>query len=160
MEVKRFFSATMQDALRIVREEFGSEAVILSNSKTDGGVEIVAALGYEDDWDGQEVEQAIANHGEPSPSQLARMHAEKHLQLQKEMEQAKRKIEAARASKHKQASSAAKDNENGTAYERSASANQRSSKPADAQSSDQNWDALSAMRAEILEIKDLISRQP
>ena len=48
MEVKRFFSTTMQDALRIVREEFGPDAVILSNSKVEGGVEIVAALDYEE----------------------------------------------------------------------------------------------------------------
>ena len=164
MEVKRFFSATMQDALRIVREEFGAEAVILSNSKTDGGVEIVAALGYEDDWDGQAVEQEIANHGEPSPSQLARMHAEKHLQLQKEMEQAKRKIEAARASKYKQSPAAAKANDSKVEFEQSSSVNQRPLKPLSDQNNDQNhdqnWDALSAMRAEILEIKDLISRQP
>ena len=50
MEVKRFFSTTMQDALRIVREEFGADAVILSNAKVEGGVEIVAALDYEEDF--------------------------------------------------------------------------------------------------------------
>mgnify|MGYP000153276145 CR=1 FL=1 len=38
MEVKRFFSTTMQDALRIVREEFGADAVILSNAKVEGEV--------------------------------------------------------------------------------------------------------------------------
>jgi flagellar biosynthesis protein FlhF len=76
MEVKRFFSTTMQDALRIVREEFGADAVILSNSKVEGGVEIVAALDYEEDWEQESVDVEIASRGEPSPSQLARMHAE------------------------------------------------------------------------------------
>ena len=102
MEVKRFFSTTMQDALRIVREEFGADAVILSNAKVEGGVEIVAALDYEESWEQEPVETEIASRGEPSPSQLARMHAEKHLQLQREMEQAKRKIEAVRSKKYKE----------------------------------------------------------
>ena len=102
MEVKRFFSTTMQDALRIVREEFGADAVILSNSKVEGGVEIVAALDYEEDWEQESVDVEIASRGEPSPSQLARMHADKHLQLQREMEQAKRKIEAVREKKYKE----------------------------------------------------------
>ena len=163
MEVKRFFSSTMQDALRLVREEFGSDAVILSNSKIDGGVEIVAALDYEEDWDEQAVEVEIANHGEPSPSQLARMHAEKHLQLQREMAQAKRKIEAARASKSRQNGDAARERQETAAEQESitvTSVNQRPASKVSGQNADQDLDAISAMRAEILEIKDLIARQP
>jgi flagellar biosynthesis protein FlhF len=169
MEVKRFFSTTMQDALRLVREEFGSDAVILSNARTEGGVEIVAALGYEDDWDEQAVEQEITNHGEPSPSQLARMHAEKHLQLQREMEQAKRKIEAARASKAKQHGNRGRRDEKAMPQDDGVSAvnpkvvsvNSVSAKNSfGEQGMEQSWEALSAMRAEILEIKDLIARSP
>lgn len=159
MEVKRFFSETMQDALRMVREEFGSEAVILSNSRVEGGVEIVAALDYEEEWDQEPVKEEISNHGEPSPSQLARMHAEKHLQLQREMEQAKRKIEAARAKKH--------PNSNDQSFNEASlkSLNQASVQKTNADFGTQRaetigQDALSAMRAEILEIKSLLAKQP
>lgn len=163
MEVKRFFSSTMQDALRLVREELGSDAVILSNAKIDGGVEIVAALGYEDEWDEQAVEVEIAKHGEPSPSQLARMHAEKHLQLQREMAQAKRKIEAARANKHRPHGDAERERQATIPEHDSINAGRTNQRPASTSSvkeSEQSLDAISAMRAEILEIKDLIARQP
>lgn len=153
MEVKRFFSNTMQDALRMVREEFGADAVILSNAKIDGGVEIVAALDYEENWEAPALDVEISNHGEPSPSQLARMHAEKHLQLQKEMEQAKRKIEAARSRKVSQP------------LEQNLANNGARKSPVgefekEKHKQGENWETLSAMRAEILEIKDLLARQP
>ncbi|MFV1873242.1 MAG: flagellar biosynthesis protein FlhF [Oleiphilus sp.] len=156
MEVKRFFSTTMQDALRLVREEFGSDAVILSNAKVEGGVEIVAALDYEEEWEQEPVKDEIASRGEPSPSQLARMHAEKHLQLQREMEQAKRKIEAVRAKKYQEPSVSQLNGAKSTTSAPS-SPEQHASKQ---QNSVQESDALSAMRAEILEIKDLLAKQP
>lgn len=43
MSVKRFFSATSRDAIKQVRAEMGDEAVILSNQKVDGGVEVIAS---------------------------------------------------------------------------------------------------------------------
>ncbi len=159
MEVKRFFSTTMQDALRIVREEFGPDAVILSNSKVEGGVEIVAALDYEENWEQEPVEVEIASRGEPSPSQLARMHAEKHLQLQREMEQAKRKIEAVRAKKYKEPAPSEQDLAN---QDKLISSSVNGSKSSQKSTSKEvlNHDSLSAMRAEILEIKDLLAKQP
>ena len=162
MEVKRFFSTTMQDALRIVREEFGADAVILSNAKVDGGVEIVAALDYEEDWDQEPVQSEIATRGEPSPSQLARMHAEKHLQLQREMEQAKRKIEAVRAKKYKEPSSAemASFESRSSIYpehKNTVNGAPKHSKEGFEQVS--NNDAYSEMKAEILEIKELLAKQ-
>ena len=42
MNVKKFIAATTRDALRMVRDELGDEAVILSNRKVDEGVEIMA----------------------------------------------------------------------------------------------------------------------
>ncbi len=42
MSVKKFIAATTRDALRMVSDELGDEAVILSNRKVDGGVEIMA----------------------------------------------------------------------------------------------------------------------
>lgn len=162
MEVKRFFSTTMQDALRIVREEFGADAVILSNAKVEGGVEIVAALDYEEDWEQEPVQNEIAARGEPSPSQLARMHAEKHLQLQREMEQAKRKIEAVRAKKYKEpnASEMASyaSNENNRRDNKNSINGVTKNSQVGIQQTSTN-DSFSEMRAEILEIKELLSKQ-
>jgi len=48
MKVKRFFAPDMRQAIRLVRETQGPDAVILSNRKVDGGVEIIAALDYDE----------------------------------------------------------------------------------------------------------------
>ncbi len=47
MKVKRFFAPDMRQAIRLVREEQGPDAVILSNRKVDGGIEIIAAIDYD-----------------------------------------------------------------------------------------------------------------
>ncbi|MFT5721353.1 MAG: flagellar biosynthesis protein FlhF [Motiliproteus sp.] len=44
MKVRRFFAPDMSQAMRLVREEVGSEAMILSNTRVAGGVELVVAL--------------------------------------------------------------------------------------------------------------------
>ncbi|MBA5762375.1 flagellar biosynthesis protein FlhF [Vibrio sp. 404] len=44
MKIKRFFAKDMRTALLQVKEELGSDAVIMSNKKVAGGVEIVAAV--------------------------------------------------------------------------------------------------------------------
>lgn len=48
MKIKRFFAPDMRQAIRKVREEQGADAVILSNRKIDGGVEIVSAVDYDE----------------------------------------------------------------------------------------------------------------
>lgn len=48
MKIKRYFAADMRQAIRMVREEQGPDAVILSNRRVDGGVEIVAAVDYDE----------------------------------------------------------------------------------------------------------------
>lgn len=47
MSIRRFFAKTTSDALRKVRDELGSDGVILSNRTVQGGVEILA-LGHGD----------------------------------------------------------------------------------------------------------------
>lgn len=47
MNVKKFTAATTRDALRMVRDELGDEAVILSNRKVSEGVEIMAMTNEE-----------------------------------------------------------------------------------------------------------------
>ncbi|WGY47525.1 flagellar biosynthesis protein FlhF [Vibrio sp. ABG19] len=44
MKIKRFFAKDMRTALLQVKEELGADAVIMSNKKVAGGVEIVAAV--------------------------------------------------------------------------------------------------------------------
>jgi len=48
MKIKRYFAADMRQAIRMVREEQGPDAVILSNRKVDGGIEIIAAIDYDE----------------------------------------------------------------------------------------------------------------
>ncbi len=47
MKIKRFLAADIRTALQQVKESLGPDAVILSNRKTDEGVEIVAAMDFE-----------------------------------------------------------------------------------------------------------------
>jgi flagellar biosynthesis protein FlhF len=74
MKIKRFLAANMREAIRLVREEQGPEAVILSNQRVPGGVEVVAAT----DYDAALMQQATrrttldAAPAEPQPAPDAR----------------------------------------------------------------------------------------
>lgn len=48
MRIKRFFAPDIRQAIKLVREELGSDAVILSNRSVEGGVEIVSAIDYDE----------------------------------------------------------------------------------------------------------------
>lgn len=48
MKIKRFVAATMRQALAQVREEQGPDAVILSNRRIDGGIELITAVDYDE----------------------------------------------------------------------------------------------------------------
>ena len=48
MKIKRYFAEDMRQAIRKVREAQGPDAVILSNRRVDGGVEVVAAMDYDE----------------------------------------------------------------------------------------------------------------
>jgi len=48
MKIKRFFAKDMRQAIRNVRDELGPDAVILSNRKLNGGIEIVSAIDYDE----------------------------------------------------------------------------------------------------------------
>lgn len=48
MKIKRFFAKEMRQGIQQVREALGSDAVILSNTRVDGGIEIVAAVDYDE----------------------------------------------------------------------------------------------------------------
>src|SRR5882672_8028782 len=57
MKMKRFFAATMREAIAQVRAEQGPDAVILSNKRVEGGVEIVTAIDYDESL----VQQALGS---------------------------------------------------------------------------------------------------
>ncbi len=48
MKIKRFIAKDMRSALRKVSETLGPDAVILSNNRMDEGIEIVAAIDYDE----------------------------------------------------------------------------------------------------------------
>ena len=48
MRIKRFIAPDMRAALKMVRDEQGPDAVILSNRPTEGGIEVVAATDYDE----------------------------------------------------------------------------------------------------------------
>ncbi|WP_394200756.1 flagellar biosynthesis protein FlhF [Shewanella waksmanii] len=48
MKIKRFLAKDMRAALAQVKETLGSDAVIMSNKKVAGGIEIVAAVDYDE----------------------------------------------------------------------------------------------------------------
>ena len=48
MRIKRFQAPDMRTALRMIRDEQGPDAVILSNRAIEGGIEVVAATDYDE----------------------------------------------------------------------------------------------------------------
>jgi flagellar biosynthesis protein FlhF len=48
MKIKKFVAPDIRRAIRMVREEQGPDAVILSNRRVEGGVEIVSAIDYDE----------------------------------------------------------------------------------------------------------------
>ncbi|MCG6967375.1 MAG: flagellar biosynthesis protein FlhF [Chromatiaceae bacterium] len=65
MKIKRFVAQDMRQALRMVREALGEDAVILSNKTVEGGVELTAAVDLVDDVSTDTVDQRI-----PNPTQV------------------------------------------------------------------------------------------
>lgn len=58
MKIKRFMDTDMRNVLRRVREEQGPDAVILSNRRVDGGIEVITAV----DYDEALVQQALGSN--------------------------------------------------------------------------------------------------
>lgn len=94
MKVKRFFAKSMSEALRQVRDQMGEDAVILSNRRVDGGVEIVTALDYDENMARQRLGDAAkeATNG----SRLAELQAEQHCKLEAELDRSRNRIREVR----------------------------------------------------------------
>jgi flagellar biosynthesis protein FlhF len=59
VRIKRFIAPDMRTALRMVRQEQGPDAVILSNRPTVGGIEVVAATDYDESLVQQALRAAV-----------------------------------------------------------------------------------------------------
>jgi flagellar biosynthesis protein FlhF len=66
MKIKRFLAPDMRQAMRDVRAEQGADAVILSTRRLDDGIEIIAAVDYD-----ESLMREAARHGAPSPEPKA-----------------------------------------------------------------------------------------
>ena len=90
MKVKRFFARTMAEALKQVSQDMGPDAVILSNRRVDGGVEIVTALDYDENMArqrlGEKADEAT------SGARLAELQAEQHRRLEDELQRSRERI--------------------------------------------------------------------
>ena len=86
MKMKRFRGSSFRHAMKMVRDELGSNAVILSNTSGNGHVEILAAMDYDEDAyrrlrnDGQELPSAAdsCRNGSPDvdPASQSPLHSE------------------------------------------------------------------------------------
>jgi len=160
MKVKRFFAQSMAEALKQVSHEMGPDAVILSNRRVDGGVEIVTALDYDENMARQRLgERAVeATNG----SRLAEMQAEQHRRLEEELNRSRSRIREVREKRAGTASSggAASSMSLETAdFPASLSGTVVAEKPASGRESGTGGyaDELASMRAEISSLRDLVS---
>src|SRR5690348_4489352 len=64
MKIKRFVAPDMRQAMREVREEQGPDAVILSTRRMDDGIEVIAAIDYD-----EALVREAARHGAPAAPQ-------------------------------------------------------------------------------------------
>ncbi len=65
MKIKRYFAEDMRSAIRQVRETLGPDAVILSNKPVNGGVELMAALDFDEE---EFATQAMAAQSDMEPN--------------------------------------------------------------------------------------------
>ncbi|MFT5224622.1 MAG: flagellar biosynthesis protein FlhF [Polaribacter sp.] len=69
MKIKRTFAPTMREALSLVKQEQGADAVILGNKKVPGGVEIISAIDYDEvAVNGRQANNAYSNVSELRPT--------------------------------------------------------------------------------------------
>ncbi|HEU4530610.1 MAG TPA: hypothetical protein VFR59_05460, partial [Steroidobacteraceae bacterium] len=68
MKIKRYVAPTMREAIAQVRAEQGPEAVILSNRRIDGGMEVIAAIDYDEGLMTQAVAQLAPKRAPAEPA--------------------------------------------------------------------------------------------
>jgi flagellar biosynthesis protein FlhF len=155
MKVKRFFAKSMSEALRQVRDQMGEDAVILSNRRVDGGVEIVTALDYDENMARQRLGDAAkeATNG----SRLAELQADQHRRLEAELDHSRNRIREVRDGqaeydKAEKSRQAATDEATGVCPESGA-------EPAAGFAGSAYSGELALMRAEISSLRDMMRAQ-
>ncbi|MCK0163847.1 flagellar biosynthesis protein FlhF [Marinobacter sp. S6332] len=154
MKVKRFFAKSMAEALKQVSEQMGPDAVILSNRRVDGGVEIVTALDYDENMARQSLgEQASeATNG----ARLAEMQAERHRRLEDELSRSRTRIRDVRESRAARGQSYAE----ASFADLHEAASDEYIEPSSQGADTPNYsDELARMRAEISSLRDLMNGQ-
>ncbi|EMP55858.1 flagellar biosynthesis regulator FlhF [Marinobacter santoriniensis NKSG1] len=154
MKVKRFFAQTMAEALKQVSHEMGPDAVILSNRRVDGGVEIVTALDYDENMARQRLGEKAAEAS--NGSRLAELQAEQHRRLEEELNRSRDRIREVREKRAAQ----------GQGYESASFAELQEAaseafQSAEAAPAPQTGysDELAQMRAEISSLRDMVRGQ-
>jgi flagellar biosynthesis protein FlhF len=66
--VKKFHAPTTREALRMVRDALGANAIILSNRQVEGGVEIIAVADLDMDALSGQAEPAVVSHRQNAPT--------------------------------------------------------------------------------------------
>jgi flagellar biosynthesis protein FlhF len=152
MKVKRFFAQTMAEALKQVSEQMGPDAVILSNRRVDGGVEIVTALDYDENM----ARQRLGNQAEEATngSRLAEMQADQHRRLEDELSRSRDRIREVREMRASQGAGYA--GASFAAVQESLGAGFDEPEPMPRAPREAYSDELSQMRAEISSLKDMM----
>ena len=155
MKVKRFFAKSMAEALKQVSEQMGPDAVILSNRRVDGGIEIVCALDYDENMARQSLgDKAIeAANG----SRLGEMQAEQHRRLEDELSRSRSRIRDVR--QHRAVRSQGYADASFAELHEAASDGFDESHPTGGSSNTDYSDEFARMRAEISSLRHLMSGQ-
>ncbi len=69
MKMKRFFGPDMRSVIQQVRDSQGPDAVILSNRRVEGGIEVVAAIDYDEDAFAQAAQHDASRASQPAQPQ-------------------------------------------------------------------------------------------
>ncbi|MBF0470637.1 MAG: flagellar biosynthesis protein FlhF, partial [Gammaproteobacteria bacterium] len=70
MKIKRYVAPNMRSAIQMVRDEQGPDAVILSNRRVEGGVEVVAAIDYDANLVTKMAQEAAPTRPQPLSSSM------------------------------------------------------------------------------------------
>ncbi len=77
MKVKRFVAQDMRQAIKMVREALGPDAVILSNKSLDDGVELMAAVDFDQAGFAEVAERPVADARIRAPDRVAERRSER-----------------------------------------------------------------------------------
>ncbi len=70
MKIKRFVASDIRKAMKMVKDELGADAVIMSNRSVEDGVEIVAARDFDEQAIHNDLQQLEQKQPKPSPQQV------------------------------------------------------------------------------------------